>query len=119
MEAFKLGGPGMIPTTIFGLILVAAAVLYARRPDRRYVPLLISLNVLTLTSGGLGFAIGMIKTLGGASGGAAGEAGLIAMAGLGESLYNMALAFALMVLGGLVAAVGAARIAASRAPTSA
>ena len=94
LEAFKNGGWGMIPTAVFGVLMVAASLKYAMTPERRQVPLLLSLGVLTIAAGGLGFVTGLIKS-----------------AEAGESLNNVALALGLVVLGAISASVGALRIA--------
>src|SRR5262249_53909638 len=62
LEAFRLGGWGMFPTLIFGVLMIAATVRYAVRPERRFVPLQVTLGLLTLAAGCLGFVTGMIKT---------------------------------------------------------
>src|SRR5690348_5351015 len=61
-EAFHMGGWGMYPTLVFGILLVAASVRYAISPERRFVPLQVSLGILTLVGGGLGFITGTIKS---------------------------------------------------------
>lgn len=113
-EAFTMGGWGMYPTLIFGLLMVAAAVRYAQAPERRYVPLGVSLGIMTLASGGLGFVTGVIKSLM-AMDGVAPDKRWIWMLGVGESLHALALALGLVTLGSVVAAIGAYRMA-SAAP---
>src|SRR5262249_25411547 len=107
---FILGGWGMYPTALFGLLMVAAAIAYARRPEKRFVPLQLSLGILTLSAGSLGFVTGLLKSPGPVcKGGAAPRFSWLI--GLGETLNNLALAFALVVLAVLVASVGALRLA--------
>jgi hypothetical protein len=108
-DAFRNGGFGMYPTTIFGLLLVAAAIRYALTPERRFVPLQLSLGVLTLASGGLGFVSGLIKSVS-AIGGVAAEQRWIWVVGMGEALNCVALALLLVTLGSLAASVGAVRL---------
>ncbi len=107
-DAIRAGGPGMIPTLLFGLILVAAAVRYATRPERHYVPLLVSLGLMTLFSGALGFTRGMIKACA-----AIGQVGpderFVTVIGLGESLNNVSLSLALCLLAAMASAIGATR----------
>lgn len=112
-EMFHTGGFGMYPTAIFGLILIAVAIRYAIKPESRYIPLQITLAILTLLSGALGFVTGIITSFS-AMGGVPGDgsARWIPLIGAAESLYNVALALALIILGSIAASVGAARIAA-------
>jgi hypothetical protein len=107
---FHLGGWGMYPTALFGLLMVAAALTYAIRPQNRFVPLQVSLGILTLAAGSLGFVTGLIKSLL-AIGQVGAEQRFIWLIGLGETLNNLALALAMVVLALLVASVGALRLA--------
>jgi hypothetical protein len=109
-EAFHMGGWGMYPTSIFGLMLVAASIRYAMSPERRFVPIQVSLAIVTMASGGLGFVTGMIKSVL-AIEGAGPDRRWIWVLGVGESLNNLALALALVTVGALVASVGALRLA--------
>jgi len=110
MEHFREGGWGMFPTLGFGLLMLAVAVRYATRPERRYVPLLLGTGVLTLSSGALGFVTGLITTFR-----YIGQVGpdrrYLAIIGIGESLENVAFALVFAVLASLIASVGAWRIA--------
>jgi hypothetical protein len=109
-EAFHMGGWGMYPTALFGLMLVAASIRYAMSPERRFVPIQVSLGIVTLASGGLGFVTGMIKSAL-AIEGAGPDKRWIWVLGMGESLNNLALALALLTVGALAASVGALRLA--------
>jgi len=115
-DAFHQGGFGMYPTTLFGLLLLAATIRYALTPSPRFVPLLISLGILTMASGGLGFVAGLIKSVS-AIGGVGAEQRWIWLLGLGESLNNVALALVLVTLGALAASIGALRL--GRVPSTA
>jgi hypothetical protein len=108
LEAFRLGGWGMFPTLLFGVLLVAAAFRYARAPEPRHVPLQLWLGVGALGSGGLGFVTGMIKTFE-AVGGMPPDQRWIWMVGLGESLHNLALALICVVIAAILATGGAYR----------
>ncbi len=114
MDAFREGGFGMIPTTIFGLMLLAAAIKYATSPERRFVPLQLSLGILTLASGSLGFVAGLMKSVS-AIPGADPDKKWIWLLGLGESLNNFAFALGFVVLAAMAASVGALRVARSAA----
>jgi hypothetical protein len=113
-EAFVAGGPGMIPTLVFGLILTCAALLYAVRPEKRFVPVQISLGILTLASGSLGFVAGLIKSFSPIPHPPPGDSFLF-IAGMGESLNNVALAVGCIALAALAATVGTLRLAMRRA----
>ncbi len=60
---FTLGGLGMYPISVDGVLLLASALLLALRPERRLVPLVVTLALLTLGSGLLGTLVGIISTL--------------------------------------------------------
>lgn len=107
-EAFHMGGWGMFPTLVFGLLLLAASVRYAISPERRFVPLQVSLGILTLVAGGLGFVSGTIKSLT-YIGAVDPDARWLWLVGIGESLNNIGLALALLVLSSIAATVGAYR----------
>jgi hypothetical protein len=109
MEAFRDGGWGMYPTLIFGLVLVVAAMRYAARPRPQEVPLMVSLGMLTLFSGCLGFVTGITTTMR-AVAQVPPEQHFIALIGLGESAQNLVLALVMCVLATLAAVVGAWRL---------
>jgi hypothetical protein len=109
-QIFVAGGPLTIVTAAFGLMLVLSALVYAVRPERRFVPLQLSLGVLTLASGGLGLAQGMVKSLMATP---VDDATLrwLWLVGLGESLNNVTLALGLILVAALSASVGTLRLA--------
>lgn len=97
----------MYPTLIVGVLLVGAAVGYAWRPERRRLPLIVWLQVLTMLVGTLGFVSGMIRAAR-----LAGEApapNATILVGLSEALHNVGLALGLVVTAGIAGAVGLAR----------
>ena len=114
LESFKMGGPGMIPTAFFGVLLVIAALRYATKPEARWIPLQISLAVLTLATGALGFVAGLIKTTTNLAGLEPALAVKIAAIGFGESLCNVALALAVIGVAAIGACVGTMRKTALR-----
>jgi hypothetical protein len=110
LDILRSGGWGMYPTLVFGLLLLAASVRYAQRPEARWVPLQLALGILTLTSGMLGFVTGVITTTNHLSELPNERVGLIGAIGVGESLHNVGLALALMMLAAMLASVGAMRL---------
>ncbi len=120
VEHFRDGGFGMWPTLFFGLMLLLASVQYARTPEKRFVPLMTGLGILTLSSGGLGFVTGLMTTAKAVQTVPLpeGERALISFYGFGESLNNVAFALAFLVLASMAACVGAFRVA-SRVESSA
>ena len=57
---FYEGGLGMYPTAIAGFLLLASACLLAFRPERRLVPLVVSLALLTLGTGVFATSVGLL-----------------------------------------------------------
>ena len=109
-DAFHMGGWGMYPTLVCGLLLVAAAIRYAAGPSPRFVPLQVSLGVMTLAAGGFGFVTGLIKSAL-AIEGAGPDKRWIWVVGMGEALNNVALALALVTIATVAASIGALRLA--------
>jgi hypothetical protein len=114
LDIFREGGMGTIPTALFGVLLIAAAVRYAMNPERRHVALQVSLAAATLACGGLGFVTGVRKSIEAASQAKLDDRWIVAI-GVSESLQNLVLAFVLVALGAIAASVGAARVARSAA----
>jgi hypothetical protein len=108
-EAFRLGGWGMYPTAIVGLVLVAAAVQCARQPDARRFRLVRHLSVLTFLVATLGFITGVIKSFIAAGSAEPHELGGLVITGVGESLNNIGLGLVLLVIASIAASVGAYR----------
>jgi hypothetical protein len=110
-DHFRDGGWGMFPTLFAGLVLFAVSVRYATRPEKRFVPLLITLNVLTLASGALGFISGVIVTARYFEQASPPLPSSIPFLGVGESLNNVAFALVFVVVGAIATSLGAWRIA--------
>lgn len=106
-EAFRLGGWGMYPTLIIGLLLAFAAVRFAVRPERHRLTLIIWMQVLTMLVGILGFTAGLIRASLLVGRGTQPADSLIQ--GFGESLHNVGLALCLVVMAGIAGAIGLAR----------
>ena len=108
---WEAGGFGMYPTAIFGVLLIAASVGFAVFPERRFVPLVVSLSVVAVGSGLLGCTAGFITTFRYIQGVPEAKQHAITLMGISESLNNVALAFGFLVLATLVASGGALRLA--------
>lgn len=108
-DFFRDGGWGMYPTSIFGFLLVAAAVLLLLRPERRYVALVSSLGLLTLGAGVLGTSVGLVNTFRYVYKVPAADQLRVALLGCAESLNNFVLALMLVVLAALLASIAALR----------
>jgi len=116
-DFFIAGGWGMYPTLLAGLGLLAASIQYARRPERRYVPLMGALGLFTLIAGGLGFITGLMACLSKYGGSAAGHEPTFLASGLREALHNIVLSLLLGMLAALFASVGAWRLSRQLQPT--
>lgn len=108
-EAFRLGGWGMYPTVVVGLVLVGLAFAHAWSPTARRAAVVKSLSMLTFLVSTLGFVTGVIKSFCTASD-LDGELGKIIVTGVGESLNNLGLGLVLLVIAWTAHTVGAARM---------
>src|SRR5262245_45478233 len=106
-EAFRLGGWGMYPTLIIGLLLVGAAARFAWQPDRHRLVLVIWMQVLTMLFGTFGFVSGMIKAALSVEDPSSPTNAMLH--GFGEALPNVGLALGLVITASIVAAFGLAR----------
>jgi hypothetical protein len=107
---FHLGGFAMWVTLLFGALMIAAAARYASRPVRQYLPVAISLGVMTLLSGAFGFAAGVARSMNGLPD-VSPDRRWIWLVGCGESLVNMAFALGLIAIATFAIVVGTWRIA--------
>ena len=110
-EAFHLGGWGMYPTSIVGLVTIFIAFMYARDPDRRRYAIVKTLSIVVLLTSVLGFIVGTMKTFLGTADLPSNEAPHVALVGVGESLNNVALGLCILVLTWIMVAIGASRTA--------
>ncbi|SET92480.1 hypothetical protein [Stigmatella erecta] len=109
LDFFVAGGWGMYPTLLGGLGLLAASFQYARRPEKRYVPLMVALGLFTLIAGGLGFITGFMVCLHAYAEMEAARNPTLLAFGLQEALHNIVLALLLGMGAALLASVGAWR----------
>jgi len=112
-EAFRLGGWGMYPTTIVGVVLIVMATRYAARPDQARLHAVRCLSVLTFFVSCLGFVTGVIKTFSSIDESVGPELGNFVVMGVGESLNNLGLGLTTLVMAWAAVSVGAARSRAS------
>jgi hypothetical protein len=106
MEGFRMGGWPMYFVALAGLALVTSAVSYAWSPDARRRAVVHGLAAVTALTACFGFVAGATRTLA-----AAGQVddGRVVTVGIGESLHNLELGFALLALAAVAMAVGACR----------
>jgi hypothetical protein len=109
-NAFKIGGWGMWPTLICGILVIWAVIRYAINPEKRFLPLIISLELITFISGCLGFFTGVVASLSFIEGVAADKRYMV-LIGIAESLYNLVFALVFNMLSVLIFAIGAWRYA--------
>jgi len=111
-DAVHHGGWGMYPTLVVGVVLVACAIRYARNPETGRGDLVRHLSRLTFLVGSLGTVTGTIKSFMSME-----DTTPInyALVGLGESLNCVAFGMCMMILAGIITAVGKARLKAAAA----
>jgi hypothetical protein len=109
LDAFRLGGWGMYPTTIIGLVLIGTGLRQALRPEARRLAVIRGLSLLVMLSGSLGFVTGVIKTFTNLGGLDLREAPVVALIGVGESLTNIGLALVILIVAWIATTAGAAR----------
>jgi hypothetical protein len=95
----------MYPTTFIGFVLLVAAVQYMRSPNRARVHVLRHLEVLVSLAAILGFVTGLIRSFINVPD----NKPHYAVIGAGESLVNIGLGLAILILARIVITIGAAR----------
>jgi len=113
---FEAGGWGMYPTSLLGFLLVASGVLLVLRPERRFVPLVLSMGVVTLGSGLLSASVGIVNAFHYLRQVDAAKQLEVTAMGCAESLHNIVLALILIVITALLGSVAALRSARSVTP---
>ncbi len=108
-DAFRLGGWGMYPTLVAGLILMMFAFQYARNPDAGRLRVVRFLGVLVALTSCLGFVAGVIKTCTSVTPDLGPDLGMTVVIGVGESLVNIGAGLVWLVMATIVATFGAAR----------
>jgi hypothetical protein len=109
-DFFAEGGGTMFPTALFGLLAVTASLLLAARPERRFLPLLLSLSA----PGFLGTMWGLTGVVKAAANAAAADVQTIVAACATQALNSLLLACVFVVLAMLGASSGALRGAMGR-----
>jgi hypothetical protein len=110
-EFFVEGGWTMYPTAFFGALAVLTSMLVAARPERRFVPLLLTLCGLTTSAGVFGTITGMAGLLRVSARLTTDDRTTVMFAGMAESLHNVLLAFMVLIVVALAASSGALRFA--------
>src|SRR4051812_9498438 len=105
-EFFGSGGFGMIPTLLFGVLLVASSILFLLRPDPRYLAALVGLGATTAAAGGLGFCLGLLNVLRYLDRVPREEQFKVVAGACEASLHLPVLALVLLVVAGLFVSIG-------------
>jgi hypothetical protein len=108
---FHDGGWGMYPTSLFGFFLLATAMIFALRPERRFLPAVWCLAGITVAAGVLGTSTGLVNTFRYLPQAAAADQLPIMAAGCAESLNNVVLGLVVVIISLLVTLAGAVRVA--------
>ena len=114
-DFFAEAGWTVFPTALFGVLAVAASLVLAARPERRFLPLMLSLSGLTLFTGLLGTMWGMAGVVKAMANAAAADLHEIGAACATQALDSLLLACVFVVLAMLAASSGALRVARGRA----
>jgi hypothetical protein len=104
-DAFQMGGWGMWPILIFGVVLLGLSARYAVKPEARLMPMIVTSGMLTGLAGVLGCTMGIIRSIQ-AVAPLPPEKHYLAMVGASESMVDIAFALILMILAGLAVFAG-------------
>ena len=113
---YTAGGWGMHPTSLFGFLLLSAAALGALRPSKKLSKLVLALGLMTFASGLLGTSVGVCNSFHYIAEVPAAEQLQTLAIGCEESLHVLVLALMLMVVAGIISAVGILRRSSVPAP---
>lgn len=106
---FQSGGPAMYPITLFGFLMILAACLYLLRPEARFVPIVLTTGGLTVASGFLGAATGIMYLFRYVQFVDPADALEVITLGCAEAVTNIILALILVNLAGLAMLAGVVR----------
>jgi hypothetical protein len=115
---FDEGGWTMYPTMLFGALTVLSALALALRPERRFVPLFLSLSGLTIMTGLLGTMWGVTGIVKAYANADVADVKTIMTACATQALNSLLLALVMVVMGILGATSGALRVALTRPSTN-
>lgn len=118
-DFFREGGAGMYPTAFVGILLVAAAVILAIRPERRFVPVVVCLGVWQLATGLFATSVGFLSFLHTASKVDPHRMPAILLEGLEEALHCSVLALCNLCSALFCGSIAAWRMSRSRLRTQA
>jgi hypothetical protein len=110
---FTVGGWGMYPISVDGVLLLASALLLVLRPERRFVPVVVCLALLTLGAGVLGTVVGIVSTLHYVATTPTGQVQTLIM-GVAEASHCLVLALLIVLAALALAAIAAWRAARAR-----
>ena len=102
----------MFPTLLAGVVLVVAAIQYARSPDAGRLRVVRNLQALALLVGTLGFVSGVIHGFTSVDALSSYDAGRLAIVCVGEAACNLGMALVMLVASTIATSVGAHRASA-------
>ena len=116
LNFFKAGGWSMIVVLLFGLLTLASAAAFMRKPEERHIGMIRGLSVATVFAILSGITANLAAVFSNVPShpkwSQSPDLHLIVMAGLGEALTPCILGFTMLSLAWLVTAVGVRRLGA-------